>query len=29
MNVLTYLRDVGKVFRINSMLTKEIVSTRL
>ena len=29
MNVLTFLREVGKVLRMNNLLTKEIVSNRL
>lgn len=29
MNVLTYLRDIGKVLRMNNLLTKETVANRL
>lgn len=29
MNVLTYLRDVGKVLRMSNMLGKELVANRL
>ncbi len=29
MNVLTYLRDIGKVLRMSNLLTKETVANRL
>jgi tyrosyl-tRNA synthetase len=29
MNVLTYLREVGKVLRMGSLLGKEVVANRL